>query len=427
MLKCSIQQECLLKKGQVSMFFLSIIVTMIVVTFVTVNIGKIAKDKTQTANSADSGALSGASVLAYAFNYVANANKKDKTDALENNYDQFEKAYTKYINNINEHVTYHGKENSIVQAETGCCFFSYTMAGVLHEIDVVRKQAVNMRDVVVKGYQKEQDDFYKAIRERVHDDGQGSSSDLYNIALSTAAQFNFANSGTSPRLGKINQKRYSQFLQSLSPGNVKSGEPKTFSWVDGAARAHMVTAIITIGEVHQYKVEVTEMKFDDVNKKLSEIEGKAIKAAAKVAEAEGHYGRAKAACATWPVFCPEPEAAGDAAMREAMKLMDGPEGARKIAEDVRKGLESNKMEDSGSKSSLSNDIIKHIIDIEHDRSVSSYQFQFHMGSPVKGMRGDVDVMTFYPPVQSSATASFGGCGKIHKPKVAHDVSLTCTQ
>jgi hypothetical protein len=39
-----------------------------------------------------------------------------------------------------------------------------------------------------------------------------------------------------------------------------------------------------------------------------------------------------------------------------------------------------------------------------------------MGSPVKSIIGDIDVMTFYPPVQASAMATFNytGRGRINR-------------
>ena len=456
------------KKSQVSMFFLALIVTLIVVTFVTVNIGKIAKDKTYTANSADSGAISGASVLAYAFNYVAESNK-DKVKGFERNYKDFRQAISGGETAVNgrrkfgphfphAYMQYDSGRfgASVSNKDYGVDAFRSLQVGgaaggtdyLLHSdkakkdsccplgsaageaglsitkgIDPFIATITNLRDNVIPTYANTQQIFIQEVRERVHDDGKGRPNDLYNIALSTAAKFNFENSGTSPRLGKMNQKRYSQFLQGLSPGSVKSGEPKTFMWVDGAGRAHMVTAIITINDVHSYEMIVMEGKLKQVKGELSSAITNAGLAKASVTLAKASYVTGATLCKLSLPGCSIAEGIGDGLMLAA-------DGAMHIAYlaalDAEKHLiKSKKSVTRNSKlaTKSADDIIAYIKDINHDRTVSSYQFQFHMGSPVKGMRGDVDVMTFYPPVQSSATASFRGKGTIYPQKPEHDVSL----
>ena len=235
-------------------------------------------------------------------------------------------------------------------------------------------------------------------------------------------QFNFANSGTSPRLGKLAQKEYSTFLEGLSPGNVRSGEPKTFSWIDGAGRDHMVTGLITIAPVHQYELIETQLNLADVNGLIDQ----AIESAGTAIKSTQAAGKAYAAgcvlCFLWPPSCGAADGAGDKAMGTAYIEMAA---AYKFATAAEQGLKENlaKPKPSTSKGDTGADIICYIKEITHNRTVSSYQFQFHMGGPVKGMRGDVDEPTFYPPVQSSATASFQGKGDIHPQKPEHDVSL----
>lgn len=80
-----------------------------------------------------------------------------------------------------------------------------------------------------------------------------------------------------------------------------------------------------------------------------------------------------------------------------------------------KGLNENDNNKQRSQSSdLDDESPKYIKDIHHSRTVRTMCFQFHMGSPVKSMYGDIDAMTFYPPVQSSAMTTFNydGTGKI---------------
>jgi hypothetical protein len=61
-------------KGQVSIFLISIIATLIIYAFISVNVGKTAIYQTRSANGADAGALAAAAVMGTAFNYMADQN-----------------------------------------------------------------------------------------------------------------------------------------------------------------------------------------------------------------------------------------------------------------------------------------------------------------------------------------------------------------
>ena len=408
------------RKTQVSLFFISIIATLILITFVTINIGKVAKDKTFAGNAADGGALSAASVMAYAFNYAANANEKGKNDALENNHDEFKQAYDKWFQNVykQEADEYAASSNTI--SGTYCPSGPGLVAQVEKEIIAFILQVTDLKTNVIPSYQKKQNDFYQKIREKVHDDGQGTPNDLYNIALSTGQLFNFSNSGTSHRLGKISQKMYSQFLQQLEPGQVRSGEPKTFTWVDGAGRVHIVFGIIIIEPAQTYTVKVTGMDYSTVTSTLQQSIAMAQQALGTASAASSAYagGDHFFPCGIFTGPCLN--GVGDGLMQQVIAEM---ESAREIANSVHQGLDASKDIPSGSKGSLQNEIIKYIVDIQHSRLVCSTNFQFHMGGPIKGMRGDIDTPTFYPPITSSAIASFRGSGSIHPQRQAHDASL----
>ena len=100
--------------------------------------------------------------------------------------------------------------------------------------------------------------------------------------------------------------------------------------------------------------------------------------------------------------------------------------ANSYATHAKNGLDGEDEDDFDDKAASEPKIIKHIMDINHNRKVQSFNYQFHMGGPVKGMRGDVDFPTFYPPVQSQATADFDGCGDIENGEAAFDARLEST-
>jgi hypothetical protein len=116
---------------------------------------------------------------------------------------------------------------------------------------------------------------------------------------------------------------------------------------------------------------------------------------------------------------------GDEKMQSGLQKTK--EGKEKL-DDAIKGLNENDDNKQRSQSSdLDNESPKYIKDIHHSRTVQSMCFQFHMGSPVKSVYGDIDTMTFYPPVQSSAVATFNydGSGEIDgkNAKSSHEAGL----
>ena len=62
------------RSGQVTLYLIGIMATLVSLTFVVINLGKIVKDKTYADNAADSGALTAATIIATAFNLAANYN-----------------------------------------------------------------------------------------------------------------------------------------------------------------------------------------------------------------------------------------------------------------------------------------------------------------------------------------------------------------
>ncbi|MCQ9208768.1 MAG: hypothetical protein NG712_05260 [Omnitrophica bacterium] len=452
--------KSLSEKAQVSIFFLAIMTTMIVITFITINIGKIAKDKTYSGNAADGGAIAGASVSAYAFNYVANANK-DEDEKLEGNWNDFEKAMQGYMQNVQNLYDEYVQRSAKTQAHTCAECSSYqgnierdikstldkigkeNVQGFINQIHQLIKNAwpasnsdadqqSTSESGVIPNYAKLQEDFYIAIRERVHDDQQGQN-DLYQNALYAGYIFNLHNDGTSHRLGKINQKLWSAFLKGITVQSVQNGKPETFSYVDGAGRFHIVTAIVNIQAMRTFEVVRTKENRQQIKQHLDESKREAHLAESLVNQARSAYSGGYA-CTNNPVCCychllcccgptcdSGPDTSGDNLMKQADQAM---QRALKKARDAEKGLKKGEAETSTGKKDTHDTIIVYIEDITHDRMVDSSDFQFHMGGPIKGMRGDVDVPNFYPPIASNAKASFRGQGNIGpEQKPSHEAQL----
>ncbi|MFA5271137.1 MAG: pilus assembly protein TadG-related protein [Candidatus Omnitrophota bacterium] len=432
---------------QISTFFLIVIATLIAITFITINIGKIALDKTYSGNATDGGALSAASAMAYAFNYVANVNAGNSKETFKQNWQAFNEAYKNLFNNAKNNLYKNYKDFSKKAKGHTCCTGNDVAVGARNDAktaaDWAEKYAKQMDEMIkgawppadpnqdqagkelgaVPNYAQLQENLYQAVRERVHDDQEGKG-DIYHNALYLGYIYNFTNSGISHRLGKENAQAYSAFLQSITPESVRNGEPKTFTWVDGAARVHTVTAIVNIGPARTYDLKTTQGDRPIIQQELEMAKFLAKFAEVTAKTASSTYGSASACpdspSLTCSTCCPPINAAGTVLMYTADLMMLG---ADKLADQAKQGLDNDGDFTSSSKTDTNQKIIKHIKDIQHDRMVQTSNFQFHMGGPIKGMRGDVDIPTAYPPVASSSTASFRGNGNIENGQESHDASL----
>ncbi|UCC95653.1 MAG: hypothetical protein JSW40_02610 [Candidatus Omnitrophota bacterium] len=391
------------RKSQISIYFISIMATLIAVTFIIINVGKVAKDKTHSANAADAGALAACSVMAQAFNYNSDDNGDDGPTEREAVSDQMEKDIDGQMDTANLESDNGFDNNTSIQGTSNPHFETVSHTKNIKNYDG----------------QRGNQDAARRNEEEWHRDSQNNDTnsrkamkDYYKNALYMGYMLNFQNSGTHHRLGKLSSKLYEQFLKSITPETVQNGVPYTFVWVDGAARIHLVTAIVEIEPVNNV-----------VNRNqqsgIAEQEAVSADVESQYAGAEGSQtaglGLNEGSKATWPCepgASMERAATGESAGARAQgKSAD----AQRVGQFQEAGIKTEESQLSTNDLDNQNDIIKYRDDIVHSRMVYSVNFQFHMGSPIKGI-GDIDEMTFYPPVMSSAIATFNytGMGNIHR-------------
>ncbi|MBU2103203.1 MAG: Tad domain-containing protein [Candidatus Omnitrophica bacterium] len=400
-------------KSQVTVFFLSIVALLIVVAFATVNIGKIARDKTNASNSADAGALAACSVMATGFNHVADRNQGE----TKGHKDDIIRAGKKSSapqgqSQVPSQAVQAQQAHQSTQTNTNTGAFQ-------HNSGKPSPAAIKGAQQVLNGNQVHEEDFAEQLRvdggndQAIADntaaskdamDGEsGTQNNYYDNALAMGYLYNFYNSGTHLKVAgaKINSKRYEEFLKQITPSTVQNGEPKTFFWVDGAFRAHVVTAIIEIQPADNWNVETAQDTRSQSNAKAAEGTGNAQSGQGEASAGIAHHilGIAQPsldmtvhAPAGW-ADTESGRASGNAANGNGQDYAEGRMSSR---DNVMKNVKMQSADES----------IKGINDIYNSQMVYSANFQFHMGGPVKGMRGDVDVPTFYPPVVSSAMASF---------------------
>ena len=204
------ENKCAYHKGQLAPFFIVFIIIIIIASLVTINIGKIAKTKTYSANSVDAGVLAAASTMASAFNYIAVANSSMKV-----NYQYFiGLASISFVMGYWQMTAAMTATNTAFGAETTACANVVCCPGGVHcntcpafgiaceaaevalgtaiaELGSFHGTMVNLI-VQVTGYWMLQYFFYRMIRDNIND--------YHQSAIDSGHSFNFSNSGISSKL-----------------------------------------------------------------------------------------------------------------------------------------------------------------------------------------------------------------------------------
>ncbi|MCF7916259.1 MAG: hypothetical protein K9L61_00585 [Candidatus Omnitrophica bacterium] len=253
-------------KGQLAPFFIAFLVVLVIVTLVIVNVGKVSLVKTHSSNSADAGALAGGSSMALVFNGLCIANAQMIV--------QFQYFFLLasllfvialiYLTMALIH-TIAAKAAGItslivITPCVGCAAIGSGLLAMEEAAAAIESigsfsQIITSIMVATAAYWFGAWYAYKQIRDNV-DDGVISSREA---ALALA----FANSGIQlPQPGEEvgenwnkNTDDFDSFMDGLS------GSSATFSWTDGQARDHSVSANVSIDEVVDYHLKVTFMPF----------------------------------------------------------------------------------------------------------------------------------------------------------------------
>jgi len=433
------------KKSQVTVYIFTVMATLVLTAFIVIEVGKTAKDKTHSDNAADAGALAGGSVMATGFNYFSDDNNSQhdtQQDYERKKYKEEQNRHDEIIlgndTDIYTHMDSSGSSsgssssgNSSGNGNANYLGLSQPQGpatdGEAAKLDdkAAEEAEKNLRNSskaqeAENLYQKWADDRQQKRRDTL--DGSNTN-DYVDTALSQAYKILFQNAGVSHRLGRAGQKMYSAFLQSLEPGSVQSGMPKTFFWVDGSGRAHMVTGIVCIEPATNHDLKVTPNTLT-AQKNLTKTAVTEYQSVANHSKAAAkHHTSAQAYWDLGDVTQAEYEdMMGDNEINQALAALETAKTARTnwmIGEGGRGtagASENGRSKASSSGGDDNDDILEYVNDIQHSRTVQAMTFQFHMGSPIKSVYGDMDTMTFYPPVQSSAVANFNytGQGNIHR-------------
>jgi len=454
------------KKGQLTPFFIAIVVIILIASLITINVGKIALNKTYTANGSDAGALAGASVMASVFNNAAVANS------------EMIAAFDEFIMSVS--ISYTIALTSLITASVSSlisiaaagaaelavcptpCLAKASIATAIKSLGVAIKAMALFATttiaimVSIVGFSVQQIFFYNIIRRMVK---QGRDS-----AIDAGYSYLFSNSGISGRLKYYQREAFSNWLKSISgnmsgfdgifnafysilqPLNFLSTRFNTFGliyhWKDGWDKHHLVHGFVRINPVDTYALQITILPYPA---QIGLLTGAAAIAAAVGGQWTGvnaAYVIAQIAiiavctasklCKTLPFPTNLPAcaawAAGCLAIEAALPIPIGVHmEANLLSIPLYPMLASSWAGLIPGASTISNSgfdaawaTIAWIDDIIHDRMVYVLTDQFHQGQDL-GMW-----VERYPIPVSFTIANFQGRGRIFPPAPFHDSTILFT-
>lgn len=270
-------------KGQIAPFLLVIIVILLIAGITTVNIGRVAIDKTYTGNAADAGALGAASGMANTFNALALANV-----ALRESYDNFYEGtmYPLFLEAEDywlNSVLFAAAAAVLIAIATAyavsleirpVCNITFPWEYLLEAALATAAAALMYYAAEYTGYfnltvgliisyldnwQPMQLQYYcESIREGIGDAGRDN-------AEKSGYQLAFSNSGISDKLDDKQGNRYSEFMDTEE---YASGE---FSWEDKIGKTHKVLVSVSVPAISNYILQHTVDPYSVISEHLEKV------------------------------------------------------------------------------------------------------------------------------------------------------------
>ena len=468
------ENKCAYHKGQLAPFFIVFIIVVIIAALVTINIGKVAKDKTYSANSVDAGVLAAASTMASAFNYIAVANSN-----MEVNYQYFiGTATVSFVIGYVQMAAAMTATGSAIGAlgiacpAKKCCencswppvaaaacavwaiFCAIATTAITTAIAELASFNETMTSLIVQvtGYWMLQYFFYRMIRDNIND--------YHQSALDTGYNFAFSNSGISSKLrgcrledsslcdacedacerdcrGRCGRRAdyddddkddYDDCMDACTReelnclvANCQSQRAEYLLWVknntddvpSGTVRTY--SWLDEQGRSHDVATQVMIDSVDDYDLRTTLLPFPAEIALLVISMIAANTATGTLTTAEG-MACPQPCAAiGTTAGSEAPQAWAL---GTSIAAHV--GLAPGPMFPSSSDSDAWPYLITWIDDVHHNFLVDVYQTQRHQGADLGAWS------TEYPLTTSSSRANFAGTGDIYHPDPYYDSTMIST-
>lgn len=266
-------------KGQLAPVFLALISILLIMAFVTINLGKVALVKTQSSNGADAGALAAGSTMANLYNFIVhkNVNILNKTllDSLGN--------LTIHKDNMLKNLAF--AEKSAAESLTSVYTVNHYYRANPCTACTQLKSAMDM----TVGHTANIDSAWSAINSAIGDGWGMFLDDIllgwinnYNNylwlrkiamkgrqnAIKVGHKYNLLNSGIYPRLIKgpppsaapNKQNRnfaamFSDYIDKLT--GLQAALP--YDWVDAQGIEHRVDSVVDTGKPYIFRLQVSRM------------------------------------------------------------------------------------------------------------------------------------------------------------------------
>lgn len=296
------RNKCAYEKGQITPFFIVILVVIIIMAMVTVNLSKVAFTKGETANAVDAGALAAGSVMANLFNVITKVTK------------DMEKAYWGFFNKVSvdfvmavthlsqAYILSYIAQSNILDALKASCWNPCYIAGLVGSALALTEQAIPeiedgfipvVKQVIIPEVDKFHDEQFQLYQE-IFRMVQGAAEKGLKQAKKMGLKFAFMNSGIGNKLkvsgGGKSRSDFEQFLNDIKGEK----DTETFSWTDGQGRNHSVEVKINIDPVNAMGVKVTQIDYSQERSGLLQIVALAQGALMRLKQTEVYLQIAKA-------------------------------------------------------------------------------------------------------------------------------------
>jgi hypothetical protein len=262
--------------GQIAPFLIVVMVILIIAAIATINIGRVAIDKTYSANAADAGALSAATAYASGFNALSQSNYDQLFLLYEANRTLFEDTKDDADGFVDAAIAYMTTAVGIgaaaytyLQCSVPICIFPYTymyawvycafsfaLAGAacqLANMEVAKFITMcNYLRGIVDAHKRDGNSFYSSICTAMQT-SQTSSTD-------TGKSYAFSNSGISSKLSVQQAKDYNDWM---TAEGYTSG---VYSWqdkptVERPSQTHKVTVDASVPGISSYDIQKTNYTY----------------------------------------------------------------------------------------------------------------------------------------------------------------------
>ncbi|MFA5275698.1 MAG: pilus assembly protein TadG-related protein [Candidatus Omnitrophota bacterium] len=274
-------------RGQITPLLIVVIVVMVMAALVTVNIGRIALDKTYSSNASDACSLSAASHWASAFNYLAKYNER----ILESWYDMNFIAYETVLYPLAEQYLDMSIALSALAAvyvqlagdfaakdpPVRCKPYPAGLQGFIHYgiatglLFYAYEQTMFFNYIAIR--MKSLTDTFHEAQWRYYCDARDYMHDVYIASEKAGLSYAFTNSGIPAKLSKEQSNEFSKWLTDEASWLSEEGPHNVgnYGWSDKLQGEHSVSVNLDLPDVISYELQHTKGSYSKITNLLDKM------------------------------------------------------------------------------------------------------------------------------------------------------------